>query len=138
MSVYDKILYLDMFVLGKNLIQQFYPDVAIHFFGSDIGASFFTYLLKDKEVLHKGTLFSLPGFDMFDLVVVVYFCDPFHNIAYVYFCFSLLAQNRLTLIRLVGKYNSVKQYVDILKVISLINHCDFSQIVLCLKILPYC
>lgn len=75
---------------------------------------------------------------MFDLVVGVYFCDPFHNAAYVYFCFSLLAQNRLTLIRLAGKYNSVKQYVDILKVISLINHCDFSQIVLCLKILPYC
>lgn len=54
------------------------------------------------------------------------------------FLFSLLAKNRLTLKRLVRKYSSVKQYVDTLKVLSLISLSDFSRILLCLKILPYC
>lgn len=31
LSVDGKILYLDVCVLGENLIQQFYPDVAVGF-----------------------------------------------------------------------------------------------------------
>lgn len=57
------------------------------FFGSDIGASCSVYLLKDKEVSHKGTWFSLPGFVMFGLLLGMYFCDLLHNAAYMCFYF---------------------------------------------------
>lgn len=72
----------------KNLLLQFYTDAGCSFFGCYVWVNNFIYLLKDKEVSHKGTLLSLPGFDMFDLLVALFCCDPFHNTAYV--CFSVL------------------------------------------------
>lgn len=51
----------------------------LYILGSDIVEGFFTYPLKDKNISHKGTLFSLPGFYMFSLLLVESFCDPFHG-----------------------------------------------------------
>lgn len=96
------------------------------------------YLLKYKEVSHKGTLFSLPGFDIFELLLVVFCCNLFNIAAYVCFSVLLLAQNRVTISRLIRKHSSAKQHADIFKVISLINLSDFRRIVLCLKILTCC
>lgn len=94
----------------KNLLLQFHPDdsCSFFFFGCYVWVSNFIYLLKDKEVSHKGTLFSLPGFDMFDLLVVLFCCDPFHNVASVCFPVLLLAQSRLTMTRSVRKHGSPK------------------------------
>lgn len=90
----------------KNLLLQFYADVSCSFFGGYVWMSNFIHLLKDKEGSHKCTLFALPGFNMFDLLVVVFCCDLFHNAVYVCFSVLLLSQSRLT--RLVRKHSSAK------------------------------